>query len=310
MDTFEEDVVPEAHGPIPSPVASRFETAGAGTWSRADGVRATQYYDFDYVGSLRPTTPPWNGYESYVDRTNDDNTVTARSEYEDQDRGQPDSPRLAMYTGLGRQPFESTTTLLAGIAERNVPPQLDNWLQEVESDPLHFLRDISHLRPRLEPGTSLIVPSAWPVERESVASHQPTLPSPSDTPMKLSCSLCAASFTGNYRRGNLQRHIRHKHGPQERHRRTCEVCQKEFERSDALFKHYRKRHPDRADLAPPPAVRKYAKASDGPASGAAAGPKMGRSNEAESSGVVAQQTDTSIPRAGSQDTVIPLIRSE
>jgi uncharacterized Zn-finger protein len=51
-------------------------------------------------------------------------------------------------------------------------------------------------------------------------------------------------FTGKYRRGNLQRHMRLKHG-QEVREYACEVkrCGKTFMRQDARLKHYRKKHP-------------------------------------------------------------------
>jgi hypothetical protein len=55
---------------------------------------------------------------------------------------------------------------------------------------------------------------------------------------------CEAMFSGKYRRGNLQRHIRLKHVHDER-LYACKAasCGKIFKRQDARLKHYRKQHP-------------------------------------------------------------------
>jgi hypothetical protein len=54
---------------------------------------------------------------------------------------------------------------------------------------------------------------------------------------------CEARFSGQYGRGNLHRHVRLKHGAQER-LYPCgrEDCQKCFKRQDARLKHWRRRH--------------------------------------------------------------------
>jgi hypothetical protein len=64
---------------------------------------------------------------------------------------------------------------------------------------------------------------------------------------------CAANFSGTYRRGNLQRHMRLKHGAEER-TYQCEAknCRRIFKRQDARLKHYRKQH--RWLLRPPAAM--------------------------------------------------------
>ncbi|KAH7095376.1 hypothetical protein FB567DRAFT_512478 [Paraphoma chrysanthemicola] len=55
---------------------------------------------------------------------------------------------------------------------------------------------------------------------------------------------CEVRFSGQYGRGNLHRHVRLKHGAQERSY-PCgqEDCQKSFKRQDARLKHWRRRHP-------------------------------------------------------------------
>lgn len=64
---------------------------------------------------------------------------------------------------------------------------------------------------------------------------------------------CDAMFTGEYRKGNRQRHIRLKHGTMKQY--PCEAggCARVFRRQDARLKHYRKHH---NDLAPAPIHRR------------------------------------------------------
>ncbi|KAH7095371.1 hypothetical protein FB567DRAFT_27926 [Paraphoma chrysanthemicola] len=66
---------------------------------------------------------------------------------------------------------------------------------------------------------------------------------------------CHVRFTGKYRQGNLQRHLRLKHGSTER-LYLCEQggCEKRFKRQDARLKHYRKKHPM---LAPEPPTARH-----------------------------------------------------
>ncbi|KAF1840995.1 uncharacterized protein K460DRAFT_410388 [Cucurbitaria berberidis CBS 394.84] len=77
----------------------------------------------------------------------------------------------------------------------------------------------------------------------------------------LGCEMCDATFTGEYRRGNRQRHWRLKHGQaqgQEERIYPCEAdgCSKVYKRQDARLKHYRKKH---RSMAPGPALsrKKY-----------------------------------------------------
>jgi len=90
------------------------------------------------------------------------------------------------------------------------------------------------------------------------ASIIPSSPTPSITsvssiltPDPLHCALCSASFTGDYRKGNLSRHMRLKHGDDDR-KYNCEGCRKVFKRQDARLKHYRKHHPELSSGPPNP----------------------------------------------------------
>jgi hypothetical protein len=60
--------------------------------------------------------------------------------------------------------------------------------------------------------------------------------------MPVSCDECSQEFTGAWRRGNLKRHIREKHGGPY----TCivEGCFHVFQRADAGLKHARRKHPE------------------------------------------------------------------
>lgn len=64
-------------------------------------------------------------------------------------------------------------------------------------------------------------------------------------PDNLACDVgrCGAQFIGDYRKGNLARHMRLKHGASERIY-PCEApnCRREFKRQDARVKHYRRHH--------------------------------------------------------------------
>src|SRR5690242_16884902 len=66
------------------------------------------------------------------------------------------------------------------------------------------------------------------------------------------CQECGAKYTGQYGKGNLGRHRRHKHDG-EIVELPCEdnYCSKVFRRRDARLKHYRHDHPN---LNPAPAM--------------------------------------------------------
>lgn len=54
------------------------------------------------------------------------------------------------------------------------------------------------------------------------------------------CLQCCKVFTGQYGRGNLARHVRHKH--QAIPEIICSFCEKTYKRTDALRKHVKERH--------------------------------------------------------------------
>ncbi|KAF2123534.1 hypothetical protein P153DRAFT_161831 [Dothidotthia symphoricarpi CBS 119687] len=60
----------------------------------------------------------------------------------------------------------------------------------------------------------------------------------------IQCGQCDVRFTGKYRRGNLARHVRHKHSESRGGPYTCSAngCSKVYRRQDAKLKHERQRH--------------------------------------------------------------------
>jgi hypothetical protein len=59
----------------------------------------------------------------------------------------------------------------------------------------------------------------------------------------INCGQCHVKFTGQYRRGNLARHVKHKHG-KTKILCTAPGCVRVFARSDARLKHERHDHPE------------------------------------------------------------------
>jgi uncharacterized Zn-finger protein len=66
----------------------------------------------------------------------------------------------------------------------------------------------------------------------------------------LPCADCPATFTGQYRKGNLARHQRLKHRAPSQTLYHCEDvrCPRSFNRQDARLKHYRRNHPHLAGI--------------------------------------------------------------
>ncbi|KAG9187150.1 hypothetical protein G6011_05021 [Alternaria panax] len=84
-------------------------------------------------------------------------------------------------------------------------------------------------------------PRPYLLRAPSVSS--PTLTSWSDHVLR--CGQCHVAFTGAYGKGNLGRHMRHKHALIKEAVYKCTVsgCDKTFARKDAMLKHARKQHP-------------------------------------------------------------------
>ncbi|KAF1850321.1 uncharacterized protein K460DRAFT_400389 [Cucurbitaria berberidis CBS 394.84] len=78
---------------------------------------------------------------------------------------------------------------------------------------------------------------------------------PSTESRSICCRQCGVQFTGAYQRGNLARHVRHKHTAVKGGLYTCPAdgCYKDFARQDARLKHARKHHPG---LYPEPVQKK------------------------------------------------------
>ncbi|KAF1968618.1 hypothetical protein BU23DRAFT_259736 [Bimuria novae-zelandiae CBS 107.79] len=85
--------------------------------------------------------------------------------------------------------------------------------------------------------------------RGSVVSSVESSTSSASNPIK--CDDCGRAYCGEYRRGNLARHRRQKHGHKEQ-KYPCEepACEAIFKRQDARLKHYRKHHNWRAPNGP------------------------------------------------------------
>jgi len=74
-----------------------------------------------------------------------------------------------------------------------------------------------------------------------MGSPYPQLGTPVLEPIE--CDVCGQVFKGVYQRGNLRRHKRSQHpSPEEILSLTCNLCNKEYKRNDALKKHQRKIH--------------------------------------------------------------------
>jgi hypothetical protein len=93
------------------------------------------------------------------------------------------------------------------------------------------------------------LPSAYP----TMVTTAPTPLTPNieadmlepEDPPELRCEVdgCDASFSGEYRNGNLGRHRRQKHRDLKSYDCENEACDKTFSRQDARLKHYRASHP-------------------------------------------------------------------
>jgi uncharacterized C2H2 Zn-finger protein len=65
----------------------------------------------------------------------------------------------------------------------------------------------------------------------------------STDPALCECRSCGMSFKGEYRKGNLKRHMKSRHQDEHQNEWNCPQCSKIYRRRDALLKHTRKSHP-------------------------------------------------------------------
>ncbi|KAL1801186.1 hypothetical protein ACET3X_001528 [Alternaria dauci] len=103
------------------------------------------------------------------------------------------------------------------------------------------------LQPKERSDGYLLLCDAKPDPHTSLLHAPPTL-SPAVTSSSadvVRCAQCHVAFTGVYAKGNLGRHLRHKHALVEEviYRCTVPGCDKTFARKDAMLKHARKHHP-------------------------------------------------------------------
>jgi hypothetical protein len=103
------------------------------------------------------------------------------------------------------------------------------------------------LRPKESTDGPLLLRNTQPDPYTSLPRAPPVL-SPALTPLGadvVRCTQCHVAFTGAYAKGNLGRHLRHKHVLVKEVIYKCTVsgCDKTFARKDANLKHARKHHP-------------------------------------------------------------------
>lgn len=111
--------------------------------------------------------------------------------------------------------------------------------------------DIS--KPLEEPLNQGLTGSWSPTNFELRRSISPSPSPPLESSDPIFCSICNTAYSGEYRKGNLARHRRQKHGDEEQ-LYPCEesYCSQIFKRQDARLNHYRKEHQWRAPHPPLP----------------------------------------------------------
>jgi hypothetical protein len=142
-----------------------------------------------------------------------------------------------------KSPNESHTALLAGVLDREIHvPQLDSWLQDFD-EPWNGLRDSPEQATRHIEELTFPAPSVG--SPESPGLHLGSSSRANDL-NSLRCEYCDASFTGRYRLGNYNRHIRARHtlGSDARYPCHASGCGRSFTRKDARLKHTRNYHPE------------------------------------------------------------------
>jgi hypothetical protein len=103
---------------------------------------------------------------------------------------------------------------------------------------------------RTDTGFRMVSRTTTPREAVPKVDHLVEMETPSIVPDVLLCEFagCPKTFTGKYRRGTLQRHMRLKHmsaaKEAEDREYPCTACGRLFKRQDARLKHLRNKHPE------------------------------------------------------------------
>ncbi|KAH7095734.1 hypothetical protein FB567DRAFT_37372 [Paraphoma chrysanthemicola] len=169
-------------------------------------------------------------------------------------RHQAESPKQLDIVHSGEQYQPLTSHSLAGLQDAGATAFLmENWIQGHDqhapfSDRL-FSRGITESStlppPPLDTTRAANPESPAPAVPHDVSNVQTLLPPTSNTPADLGCPSCSKIFAGDYRRGNLLRHMRLKHsGLAREYHCEAEGCERVFRRHDARLKHYRNKHPN------------------------------------------------------------------
>lgn len=177
-------------------------------------------------------TNPTPGQQSYYDGSSasewrSDKYTTSRSSMDD------------------REPLVDSVGTLTGPVELVVPLPVDiGYGHQHPQGPVQG--QLLHAQSTSPPVPGQDVPS---LSRSIASSERTTSPGPDP----IFCPICGNRYSGEYRRGNLSRHVRQKHG-EVMQSYPCEDpdCTKTFCRQDARLKHYRRRHPHLATGPPVP----------------------------------------------------------
>jgi hypothetical protein len=129
------------------------------------------------------------------------------------------------------------------LALSNPTSGLENHLASLEAK-IHLPIDNTTTYTSCPSSPNSSLPLPWATASSSTTPTAPPSIGATDDDI-ICCGQCGVEFTGVYRRGNLGRHVRHKHTQAKGGPFTCmaEGCYKVFARQDARLKHARNHHP-------------------------------------------------------------------
>ncbi|KAH7080298.1 hypothetical protein BKA63DRAFT_240427 [Paraphoma chrysanthemicola] len=168
--------------------------------------------------------------------------------------GHQGEPLTRLHIGdLSEQNQPLTSYSLAGLQDEGATTfSMENWIQGRDqhapfSDRLFsrgIIRPSTLSSPPIQTTRAANPEPPAPTTPHNVPNVQILLPPTSDTPADLLCPDCSQKFVGEYRRGNLLRHMRSSHsGLSREYHCEAEGCERVFKRQDARLKHYRNKHP-------------------------------------------------------------------